>query len=129
MIIKPLYTVPQADYPPDVSLHGCTLTLEYKRKGKRYHSGIEFGAIAATQTRSERYFSPWHFEASYVLVEVTGSPWKELVAKDVGPDLRDEVEGMHHFAIKTADQGSFEIIADAWHLVPEQEGWPYEIGL
>jgi hypothetical protein len=95
------------------------LRLEYTRDGERYRSGIGFSDIAALRQRVERCCTPWHIQSFDTLVEVHDSTWVEELRSDMTPHWRDHW-AMHHYMIYLDSAGCFEIIANAWSLVPEE---------
>lgn len=75
--------------------------------------------------RAERCATAWHIEEAYdTLVEVEDSSWAEEIRADTSAHLRD-AQKYKHYLIYLDSAGAFEVIADSWAALPEEEGsWP-----
>jgi hypothetical protein len=94
--------------------------LEYQRGTGAYSSGIGFSGVVAMRERAERCCTPWHIQAFDLLVEVHNSSWVAEIRSDTDRNWRDHW-AMHHYMIYLDSAGCFEVIADNWSLVPEQQ--------
>lgn len=120
--MKTLYELPLSSFEIDyVYLDDDVIRFQYSRDGVRYRSGLSFNGTAATMTRAERCATLWHMEAFDKLVEVEDSAWRAEIRAETDKEDRDYWE-MHHYLIYFDSVGSFEFIADSWHLLPETEG-------
>jgi hypothetical protein len=124
----PLYRIsmPSTEFSADASL--CvsggfpTLRFDYCRGGVAYRSGIRFKRVLATRTRSERCCTAWHIEDAYdTLVEVSDSPWAHEIQEDMPPRWRGE-QSIHHYMIYLDSAGCFELLAESWEMIPEENG-------
>ena len=75
--------------------------------------------------RAERCATAWHIEEAYdTLVQVEGSTWADEIREDTSDHLRDS-QKYNHYLIYLDSVGAFEVIADSWSALPEEEGaWP-----
>jgi len=124
---SPLYRppLPSTEFDGDATLCGSVLRFQYFRNDVLHRSGIRFQRVSAARTRAERCCTAWHVEEAYdTLVVVQGSTWLEDVLSDTQEVWRNKGE-MHHYMIYLDSAGCFEIIAEAWSVIPEKAGaWP-----
>jgi hypothetical protein len=120
---KPLYRVPvpSTEFEPEAHMCGHTLRFHYYRDGKLYRRGIRFKAMPATRTRAERCCTPWHLDAYDRLIEVENSKWVAEIRADTQEMWRNKWQ-MHHYMIALDSAGCFEVIAEAWEILPEEPG-------
>jgi|SRR5580658_8793304 hypothetical protein len=123
--LKPLYQLPvdssrfgHADYCDEI------LYYDFVRAGVRIRGRIRFERVPAYRFRAERCMQLWQYEAGDMLVEVEDSEWVREIRADTDRVTRDG-EVMHHYAVYLESIGAWEIIAESWEALPEQEGsWP-----
>jgi hypothetical protein len=65
----------------------------------------------------------WQYDAGDVLVEVEDSEWVREIRADTDSDKREPMV-MHHYAIYLESIGTWEIIAESWHALPDQASFP-----
>jgi len=86
----------------------------YRVDGVEHLGHIQFSAVPAFRTRSERCCTVWHVEGAYdTLVEVEDSPWVAEIRADTSAQWRDRWE-MHHYMIYLDSAGCFEVMAESW---------------
>jgi len=126
-IKKKLYEIalPSTELIPDPVFVRDSIRFEYHRDGVRFKSGISFIRMAAMRRRAERCSTAWHIEEAYdTLVQVEESSWADEIRRDTSPDKRDS-QRYNHYLIYLDSVGAFEVIADSWLALPEEEGaWP-----
>jgi hypothetical protein len=123
--LKPIYELPvrssrfgDADYCHDI------LYYNYVRDGAAHSSGIRFNRVPAHRFRTERCCKVWHLQSRDILSEVEDSEWVREIRADTVESYRDS-EVMHHYVIYVTHVGMFEIIAESWEALPDEEGkWP-----
>ena len=117
--VKQLYELPREPVG-DAYLCDEVLRFHSYRDGVWYRRAIRFKNVAATRTRVERCANIWDILGDFDgLVEVVNSPWRQEVWNDTQANWRDHWE-MHHYAIDI--EGSFEVIAASWELLPDEPG-------
>lgn len=98
------------------------IRFDYYRDGVPNRSGIRFHQALAARTRTERCCTAWHIEGAYdTLVEVEESSWIAELRNDLADRWKDEQE-MHHYMIYLDSAGCFEVIAESYEVLPEEEG-------
>lgn len=121
---KVLYKVPvpSTSFEGDAYLCANIIRFQYYRDGVLYRSGIRFAAMPATRTHAERCCKAWQIESAYdTLVEVESSPWVREIRADTSEQWRNKWE-MHHYMIYLDSVGCFEVIAESWEALPEEQG-------
>jgi hypothetical protein len=117
--VKQLYELPREPVD-DAYLCDDVLRFHSYRNGAYYRRAIRFKNVAATRTRVERCTNIGNIVGDFDgLVEVVNSPWRQEVWNDTDESWRDRWE-MHHYAIDI--EGSFEVIAASWELLPDERG-------
>jgi hypothetical protein len=122
--LKRMYELPLSSRKfRNVELSEDILHFDYLRDGARYRGGIRFKRVSASLYHAERCETAWHIEAADELVEVENSEWLKQVRAQTMKTYRDRE--MHHYMIRLDSTGVYEIIAESWEVLPEQEGtWP-----
>lgn len=117
--------VPSTDSVTDASFHiygkSVQIRFDYYRDDTPRRAALRFSGAVSTKTRSERCCTSWHVKAFDVLLEIMESPWIEELRKDIAQRYRDEFT-TRHFAIYFDSVGCFEVLADDFELIPEEEG-------
>jgi len=130
---KNLYQVPVAstDFVADAYYeqgHPTAIRYYYRRDGANYRSGIQFTRVRSTRTRAESSCTAWHVEGAYdTLVEVVNSTWVQELQLETSETQASMGEHwkMHHYMLYLDSVGCFEIIAETWEALPEENGlWP-----
>lgn len=84
-----------------------------------FRSGLYFQGVESYRHLSDRRCSMWHARAYDTLVEIEASEWidalKQTSSIDDGPAL-------HHFMIFMKASGCYEIAAQYWDVLPEEQG-------
>src|ERR1700687_4538686 len=123
--LKPIYELPvrssrfdHVDYCNDI------LYFDYVRDGVARSAAIRFDRVPAYRFRTERCVRRWQHEARDILSEVEESEWVEEIRADTNESYRYR-EVMHHYVINLTHVGTFEILAESWEALLEEEGpWP-----
>ncbi len=127
---KALYTIPGDStvlYTPVSYYRSCILYDYDKEDGTVARSGISFFCPLAMRERSERCSKIWHsHDCFYRLVEVEDSDWLKEILDDVPdryklPQDKYNATNSKHYMIYL-DGICYEVIAQAWDILPEQEG-------
>src|SRR5579863_7728534 len=131
----PLYTLPE----PSTALYSSgtklevvggklTLAFDYYRLREEqiigvFQSGLRFLRVRAYCHRALSHCTLWHVQDAYdTLVEVQGSSWlTELQANFLEHYSHLPLMEIHHYMIFFAEDGCYEIAAQAWEIVPEIE--------
>jgi hypothetical protein len=137
---KTLYSLPEpstAMYAPaaTLSFDGGTLILHYDYYRYRddqlvgvFRSGLLFSRVRAFSHCVDYHCTPWQVEQSYdKLVEVEQSKWVAELKANAPASLRNQWD-MHHYMIFLDSSGCYEIIAELWIALTEEEGaWDNDI--
>ncbi len=127
---KELYTIPGDStvfYTEPFYYCNCLLYDYDKDDGIVVRSGIRFFSPLAMRKRGERCQTAWHWDHAWkTLFEIEDSTWLQEILSDV-PDRyknpRDKYNATNckHYMI-FLDNKCFEVIAQGWDILPEQEG-------
>jgi hypothetical protein len=125
LTLKPVYALPvRSSRFDDVDYCHDILYYNYVRDGVARSGGIRFARVPAYRFRTERCVRHWEHDARDVLSEVEDSEWVREIRADTDESYRDTY-GMHHYMINLTHAGTFEIIAESWEALPDEEGeWP-----
>jgi hypothetical protein len=97
-----------------------TIRFEFRHDGESHRGGLRFENVRAYRAREEGHSTAWHVKGVYdTLAEVMDSDWVgELAAAE--PAERWGSWEMRHFMIYIDSEGSFEVAAQSWSLLPEE---------
>lgn len=141
MNMKTHYTLPEPStemYSPaaTMSFDGGTLILHYDYSRYQneqllgvFRSGLLFHGVRAFSHRADYHCTPWQVEHSYdKLVEVEDSEWVAELKANTPESFRNQWD-MHHYMIFLDSSGCYEIVAESWVALPEEEGaWDDIVG-
>lgn len=106
------------DYPGGELL----LRFDYDRDGILFRSGLHFFKVRAQRHRAELHCSAEQVRISYdQLVEVQGSGWVNELLDSTPADHRNSWV-MNHYMIFFHGSGVYEIVAESWAELPEEQG-------
>ncbi len=126
-----LYTVPvcSSEFYTGALYYRGRILFDYRREedGLMVRSGVSFFFPFAMREHGERCLSLWHIKDCFdTLVEVEDSVWLPEILVEV-PDRyklpHDKYSALNcrHYMIYL-DSKCFEVIAQGWDILPEQEG-------
>lgn len=117
--------VPSTEFVTGTSLHlfGRTalIRFDYFRDGKPKRTGIYFNGISSTRYRSERCCKGSQIKSFDALIEFVDSQWVETLRNEISKMYRDEFSP-HHYSIYFESVGCFEVLADDFEVIPEEDG-------
>jgi len=98
----------------------CGAAVGPRRGTGQYRGGARFEKVRAYRFRAEGHCTAWHAGGAYdTVAEVTESDWASELAAAEPAETRGSWE-MRHFMIYIDSAGCFEVVAQAWSLVPEE---------
>jgi hypothetical protein len=128
MVVDDCYVLPEPstssesgvrlDFPGGV----LNLYFDYDKEGVVYSSGIVFKNVRAHAHTAETHCPAWKIEASYdKLVRLVRSELVEELLNNTPEDLKSP-SSMNHYMIYFDSDGCYEVVAEAWEVLPERQG-------
>jgi hypothetical protein len=87
-----------------------------------FRSGLLFSHVRAFRHSATYQSTPLQVKQSYdKLVEIAHSEWVAELKSNTPTSFRDQLN-MHHYMIFLDSSGCYEVVAESWKILPEQEG-------
>src|SRR5690242_19376662 len=96
------------------------LRFEFERDGRPLRGGIRFERVRAFRQRAESHCTVWHVDAYDTLVEVNDSTWVQEL-QDAEPAQTWGKWVLRHYLIYLDSAGAFEVVAESWSWLEEEE--------
>lgn len=84
-----------------------------------FRSGLYFQGVESYRHLKDRNCTFWHAGAFDSLVEIEDSEWIDALKQ---MSSMDEELDLHHYMIYVKGSGCYEVVAQYWDALPEEEG-------